>query len=347
MWMQLAQQDVACHTFCKGTYQHHRATGINNMKRVLLGGLLAIASMQATPAVAVTPVAGESVLTMRVDGELTIGNEGQVVAYNIRSKLDPTLQALLDKTIPRWHLAPVRQGGKSVNAKTPMRITLAATQIPQGYEVRLDNVVFTPISKEDYAAREAAARAIREGGEAITVGDAPPAQPVLLDSKRMLSPPRYPTGLMRAGVSGAVLLHLRLNPDGTVADVVASQSSLFDIKGSSSILDKARGLLEKESIRAARSWTWQVHAAHPELLTADDLTVRVPIEFRLDAPSKDGGEAVAMWRQEFRGPNLPVPWLVGKAGQQLVGVSDLTGSEQVAGSSVFQLSDRSVLGRVL
>ena len=90
---------------------------------------------------------------------------------------------------------------------------------------------------------------------------------VLLDSKRMLSPPRYPTGLMRAGVSGAVLLHLRLNPDGTVADVVASQSSLFDIKGSSSILDKARGLLEKESIRAARSWTWQVHAAHPELLT--------------------------------------------------------------------------------
>ena len=90
-----------------------------------------------------------------------------------------------------------------------------------------------------------------------------------------------------------------------------------------------------------------MHAAHPELLTADDLTVRVPIEFRLDAPSKDGGEAVAMWRQEFRGPNLPVPWLVGKAGQQLVGVSDLTGSEQVAGSSVFQLSDRSVLGRVL
>ena len=347
MWLQLAQQDVACHTFCKGTYQQHSAMGINNMKRVLLGGLLAIASMQATPAVAVTPVAGESVLTMRVDGELTIGTEGQVVAYNIRSKLDPTLQALLDKTIPRWHLAPVRQGGKPVNAKTPMRITLAATQIPQGYEVRLDNVVFTPISKEDYAAREAAARAIREGGEAITVGDAPPAQPVLLDSKRMLSPPRYPTGLMRAGVSGAVLLHLRLNPDGTVADVVASQSSLFDIKGSSSILDKARGLLEKESIRAARSWTWQVHAAHPELLTADDLTVRVPIEFRLDAPSKDGGEAVAVWRQEFRGPNLPVPWLVGKAGQQLVGVSDLTGSEQVAGSSVFQLSDRSVLGRAL
>jgi hypothetical protein len=347
MWLQLAQQDVACHTFCKGTYQQHSAMGINNMKRVLLGGLLAIASMQAAPAVAVTPVAGESVLTMRVDGELTIGTEGQVVAYNIRSKLDPALQALLDKTIPRWHLAPVRQGGKSVNAKTPMRITLAATQIPQGYEVRLDNVVFTPISKEDHEAEAAANRAIREGGEAITVGDAPPAQPVLLDSKRMLSPPRYPTGLMRAGVSGAVLLHLRLNPDGTVADVVASQSSLFDIKGSSSILDKARGLLEKESIRVARSWTWQVHAAHPELLTANDLTVRVPIEFRLDAPSKDGGEAVAVWRQEFRGPNLPVPWLVGKAGQQLVGVSDLTGGEQVAGSSVFQLSDRSVLGRAL
>ena len=211
------------------------------MKHVLLGLLLAISSGQVTPAIAATPVVGESVLTMRVDGELTIGTEGQVLSYKIRSKLAPTLQAMLDKSIPRWQLTPVRQGGKPVNAKTPMRITLAATQIPQGYEVRIDNVVFTPISKEDYEAKIAAARAIREGGEAITVGDAPPSQPVVFDSKRMLSPPRYPVGLMRAGVSGAVLLHLRLNPDGTVADVVASQSSLFDIKGASGILDKARG----------------------------------------------------------------------------------------------------------
>jgi len=97
------------------------------MKRVLLGLLLAISGGQAAPAAAATPVAGESVLTMRVDGELTIGTEGQVLSYKIRSKLDPTLQAMLDKSIPRWHLAPVRQGGKPVNAKTPMRITLAAS----------------------------------------------------------------------------------------------------------------------------------------------------------------------------------------------------------------------------
>jgi hypothetical protein len=321
--------------------------GSNNVKHVLLGLLLAISSGQVTPAIAATPVVGESVLTMRVDGELTIGTEGQVLSYKIRSKLAPTLQAMLDKSIPRWQLTPVRQGGKPVNAKTPMRITLAATQIPQGYEVRIDNVVFTPISKEDYEAKIAAARAIREGGEAITVGDAPPSQPVVFDSKRMLSPPRYPVGLMRAGVSGAVLLHLRLNPDGTVADVVASQSSLFDIKGASGILDKARGLLEKESIRAARSWSWHVDAAHPELLTADDLTVRVPIAFRMDSPGKQGDDNTAVWRQEFRGPNLPVPWLLGKPGEQVVGVSDLNNGEQVSGSSPFQLSDRSVLNRAL
>lgn len=316
------------------------------MKRVLLGFLLAIFGGQVAPAAAATPVAGESVLTMRVDGELTIGTEGQVLNYEIRSKLDPALQALLDKAIPKWHLAPVRQGGKPVNAKTPMRITLAATQIPQGYEVRLDNVVFAPISKEDREAVAAAKRALREGGEAITIGDAPPSQPVVIDHDRML-PPRYPLGLMRAGVGGAVLLHLRLNPDGTVADVVASQSSLFDIKGASHILDQARELLEKESIRVARSWSWHVVAPHPELLTADDLTVRVPIEFKIGDPGKKNDDNAAVWRQEFRGPNLPVPWLVGNVGQQLVGVSDLTGGEQVAGGSVFQLSDRSVLGRAL
>ena len=316
------------------------------MKRVFFGLLLALSSVQAAPAAAATPVVGESVLTMRVDGELTIGTEGQVLSYKIRSKLDPTLQALLDKVIPHWHLTPVRQGGKPVNAKTPMRITLAATQIPQGYEVRLDNVVFTPISKEDFAAQDALNRAIRAGGEAITMGEEPPAQAVVYEAKRM-RPPGYPVGLMRARVEGAVLLRLRLNPDGTVADVVASQSSLFDIKGSSDILDKARGLLEKESMRVARSWSFHLDAAHPELLTANDLTVSVPVEFRMNSPGKRGDDNTAVWRQEFRGPNLPVPWLVGKAGQQLVGVSDLTGSEQVAGSSVFQLSDRSVLGRVL
>ena len=316
------------------------------MKRVLLGLLLAISGGQAAPAAAATPVAGESVLTMRVDGELTIGTEGQVLSYKIRSKLDPTLQAMLDKSIPRWHLAPVRQGGKPVNAKTPMRITLAATQIPQGYEVRLDNVVFTPISKEDVAAQDALMRAIRAGGGAITVGEEPPAQAVVYEAKRMM-PPGYPVGLMRAGVEGAVLLRLRLNLDGTVAYVVASQSSLFDIKGSSDILDKARGLLEKESIRVARRWSFHLDAAHPELLTANDLTVSVPVEFVMNAPGKRNTDKTNAWRQEFRGPNLPVPWLVGKAGQQLVGVSDLTGSEQVAGSSVFQLTDRSVLGRVL
>ncbi len=324
--------------------------GIDTVKRVLFGILLAMSSVQAAAASArvpvATPASGENVLTMRVDGELTIGTEGQVLTYKIRSKLDPQLQTLLDKAIPRWRLSPVRQGGKPVNARTPMRITLAATQVPQGYEVRLDNVVFKPISKEDYEAQEAAVRARLASGESLTVGEEPPSQTVVFE-RRQMQPPGYPFGLMRAGVEGMVLLRLRLNPDGTVADAMASQSSLFNIKGSNQTLDRARGLREKESLRAARHWAWTVTAAHPERLTAEDLTISVPVEFRMGSSRDQTDNRTGGWRQEFRGPTLPVPWLMGKDGQQLVGVSDLNNGEQVTGGSVFQLNDRSVLGRAL
>lgn len=43
-----------------------------------------------------------------------------------------------------WKLVPMQQGGQPVRAKTPMRITLAASEVPGGYEVRIDNVVFAP-----------------------------------------------------------------------------------------------------------------------------------------------------------------------------------------------------------
>jgi hypothetical protein len=67
----------------------------------------------------------------------------------------------------------------------------------------------------------------------------------------------------------------------------------------------------------------------------------------MDSPGKQGDDNTAVWRQEFRGPNLPIPWLLGKPGEQVVGVSDLNNGEQVSGSSPFQLIDRSVLNRAL
>lgn len=316
------------------------------LKVGMLALLLACAGAQAEDRLAVQ-AAGESVMTMRVDGELVVGTQGEVEAYTLRTKLDPQLQQMLAKAIPAWKLVPMQQGGRPVRARTPMRITLAASEVTGGYEVKLDNVVFAPLTKEDFAAAKAAERAAAEAGERIApVGEEVKAL-VLVSAKR-LQPPGYPVGLMRAGVEGLVLLNLRLNPDGTVAEAFVAQSSLFNIKGRSEILDKARALLEKESMRAAQRWTFTIEASDPAALDNEDLTVRMPVKFVMNLPKKDKGETFAGdWRYEFRGPNLPAPWLMGKDGNQVVGVSDLNDSEQVSGGTPFRLSDRSMLGRAL
>lgn len=312
------------------------------LKAGVLALLLASAGAQAGDRLAVQ-AAGESVMTMRVDGDLLIDTEGRVASYSLRTELDPALRNILDKAIPAWRLRPVTQGGKPVNAKTPMRIILAAREVPAGYEVRIDNVVFAPITPEDRAAAKASQLAARERGETIDVAG---GQPVSITHRKM-QPPLYPKGLMIAGVEGTVLLNVRLNPDGTVAEAMASQSSLLNVRGRSSIMDKARALLEQESMRVAAQWRYTVDAAHPELLDAEDLTLRVPIEFRMGRSVDKVEPLNGVWRHEFRGPNLPVPWLRGKQDEQVVGVSDLAGSEQLAGSTPFRLVDRSVLGGAL
>lgn len=294
--------------------------------------------------------AGESVMTLRVDGELIIGVDGGVESYTLRTKLDPNLQEMLAKAIPKWKLVPIQQGGRPIRARAPMRITLAATEVPGGYEVKIDNVVFAPLTEEDYVAAAMAERAAAERGERIAPVGAPIEAPVLI-SKKKVRPPGYPSGLMRAGVEGIVLLNLRLNPDGTVADVFAAQSSLLNVKGGPRILDKARALLEQESMRAARNWTFTIKTSDPAGLSNEvALTVRVPVFYVMESSKKnDGGSAglAGTWRYEFRGPYLPAPWLVKNRDDQIVRVSDLNQSEQVAGRTWFRLADRSVLNQAL
>lgn len=321
---------------------------MNVLKAWLLALALASASAQAGDRLSVD-AAGESVMTMRVDGELTIGTDGQVLEYKLRTSVDQRLQDMLAKAIPAWRMVPLQQGGRPIVAKTPMRIILAATEIAGGYEVRIDNVVFAPLTKEDHDAAAAALRAAADAGETIAAVGEPATAPVLITARKMQPPPGYPVGLMRAGVEGIVLLNLRINPDGTVAEAFAAQSSLLNVKGRSVTLDKARGLLEKESMRAARKWTFDVVASDPSVLEGDDMTVRIPVEYRLGIPGQkdDKSGFAGAWRYEFRGPNLPAPWLLGKSGQQIVGVSDLEGGEQVSGNSPFRLRDRGSLGKAL
>ena len=323
---------------------------LRTMVATVLAMALAAGSTHAATKVQIAQ--GESVLTLRVDGDLTIDAEGRVVGYRIRTKLEPQIEKLVAKAVPRWRFQPILLGGKPVSATSPMRITLAATEANGGYEVRVDNVVFRPNTKEDYEAelaaqREAAARGLSieaSGKKAEDSGE--PRQQVFITANK-LTPPGYPAGLNKAGVEGVVLLNLRLNPDGTVADVFASQSSLLNVKGRPELLDRARTMLEKNAATTARKWRFNVEAKEPSTLTADALTVRVPVEYSLSAPGAKDASLAGKWRHEYRGPNFPVPWLLGVEGEQPVGVSDLDSGEVLAGTSSFRLADKDVIGTAL
>lgn len=82
---------------------------------------------------------GEAVLTLRVDGELSIDPEGKVADYRIRTKLDPQLERLVRRAVPSWRFKPILVDGKPVIASSPMRITLSAEEMDQGYKVVVDN----------------------------------------------------------------------------------------------------------------------------------------------------------------------------------------------------------------
>ena len=309
---------------------------------------LAVAALFALSGVraADMPVShSESVLTLRLNGQLTIDSEGRVKSYEIRSELPPGIQGLVERAVTKWTFAPILLGGKPVNAQSPMRITLAATKTDSGYRVRVDNVVFRPNSREDYEQALDAEKQAAASGKAIeTAGERVQASQTVVISPKRLNPPSYPQGLLMSGVEGIVLLVVRLNPDGTVAEVFASQSSILNVKGRPQLLDRARLELERSALAVARRWTFNLDAANPALLTAETLTVRTPVEYVIGAPGRKESTLAGKWRQEFRGPNLPVPWL---SEQAKIGVSDLANGEFSAGISNFRLIDEDVIGSTL
>ena len=319
------------------------------MVRSMLLAMAMLATADAAAATKVQIAQGESVLTLRVDGELAIDPQGHVQDYTIRTKLDPQIEKLVAKAVPSWRFVPITANGKAVAAKSPMRITLAATEVKGGYEVRVDNVVFRPNTKQDYEAAQATLRSELERQGAAAAGGgavAKPRQFVSITAGK-LTPPGYPVGLQKAGVEGVVLLNLRLKPDGKVADVFASQSSLLNVKGRPELLERARSMLEKNAATAAAKWTFGVEAKDMAALTASDLTVRVPVEYRLSPSGSRGDSLAGNWRHEFRGPNFPIPWLLGIEDEQTIGVSDLDSGEFLAGTSPFKLSDKGVIGSTL
>ena len=282
------------------------------LRSILVASALAIIPASAKQAVPEPDRTVESVITMQVEGSVSFDILGQVESYQIDTKLMEPLRVALDKSVRSWKFKPVQVAGVPRRAVTRMRVTLAAKEVAGGLQVKVDNVVFP-------AQKGAPVTTVDGDAEQISAG--------------RLRPPGYPVSLMKSGVGGAVLLAIRVGPDGNAAEVVAVQSMLFDVRGRPDLLHKAIGLLEQSATEAAKHWTFKVpETGKPR--SADDMTVTIPVEYTVSRATFPAGQ----WRSVVRLPKREIGWLTSPSGKQSVGVADAVAGELIPLSSTIALA---------
>lgn len=156
---------------------------------------------------------------MRVDGELNFDTNGEVTSHKVLTpSLKQGIHDLVDKEMATMKFEPVMIDGRRVNARTFVRMTVVArAREADGYEVSIEKSLFfdgsfTQDATPEYKPTTEASQ--QYAGSTWSV----------IKRGRM---PGYPTGLRRAGITGAVAIRLLLHEDGTVENAFVTQSALF------------------------------------------------------------------------------------------------------------------------
>lgn len=273
-----------------------------------------LAAMHALAAsTAETPVTATAVITLQVDTQVDVDEHGTLTGLSIDTPLDAKMQQALDARVRQWKFRPVSVDGVARPAHAKMRIVLSAMKSGETFAVAVDNVVFRDVQTPGVVVTAAAASV---GGKSLT-------------------PPRYPRDVLRYVdvIPARVLLGIRVNPDGTVAEVVPVQTALFDVGGRAGKMGDVIRQFELSAVRAAKGWTFNV-APGSAALTPSDLTVMVPIGYGggSDKPLKPGE-----WRHEIRTARAVLPWLPATAQGRRVGVSDVGSGEVFSLESALAL----------
>lgn len=245
-------------------------------------------------------------LELDVSGALIIDKQGAVFDYKIDNLLAPAVKQLIDTAVRKWRFEPVLRNGMPVDAKSQMYLSLTATPVEAGYQLKIDRVRF--------------------GG----------SRNVVLRSTL----PRYPYEALRAKVNAEVIVALRIAGDGKVADAVAVRSRLLNVKGPEKLQSAMRKRFEQASVVAIKGWTYEPAEAGD----VPETTILVPISYWIcqDAGCANrSGE----WRiAEASNPTHPIPWLPAdkqkfdaeglREGQSIALDSDIKLQTQVVGTAL-------------
>ena len=215
--------------------------------------------------------------SMLVGGTIDVDPQGRVERFELdqRDKLPADVDRLLVKVVPGWRFEPTVVDGQPAAVRTPMRIRVAANQVPgqdDAYVLRVASASFGDLE---------------EGG---------------LRAERV-HPPAYPREPLHKGVQGPVFLLVKVGRTGAVEDVVAEQVNL-QLVGSERLLRRMRTSLSRAAIRAAHGWTF-VPPTVGDDVDAPYWTARVPIDFRFRDPPGYGE-----WTSYVPGPRQAAPWNV-------------------------------------
>lgn len=263
----------------------------------------------ASAAVSAPPIDGEPVLATRIDGDVEIDPQGAVTAYRPMTQQPEPLATRLHDMVMRMRFEPVVDNGRAVHARARMRLSLVGTPDEHGgVSVRVEHVAFAtepsnPISGE------------ADGG--------PSAVEATAVHKAM---PRYPEPARRAGLSGRVIVAVRLGLDGRVLDAAVRDTALFNVKGTARQVQPYIADFENASLRAIRQWTFKV-TLHPGATpTADDMTGLIPVVYAMEDDPTPG---MGKWAWELRTLSRPVPWIT----PQLA--AELPDSDEVSDGGTF------------
>ena len=165
-----------------------------------------------------------TVLEMSAVGEVQIATDGSVSDYRLQSKLAPELAKIVDHSVRGWHFEPVLVDGKTVVAKTAMRLNLRGVPVDaDNYKIEVVNVIFGEPQKEAH-----------------------------------VTPPRYPDLAIRSHVGAKVLLYVKLDDEGKVVAAEPYQTNL-DVRTRSEFEAQTyRRMFEEASVRAAREWRYDL-----------------------------------------------------------------------------------------
>lgn len=282
----------------------------------LLGFALASFAAHAAPRQAL-PALEEPVYATRVDSEIEIGPDGTITRYEPITKLKEPLATRLWTVVSKFRFHPVLVEGEAVTARTRMRLHLVAKpRSDDGLDVSVEHVGF-PGDEKAGGAHRSENPLVRGIAKRVAV--------------------TYPKQALTAGVSGHVLVAVRLAPDGSVIEAIPRQSALFNTTGREKSMAMALAALERGATETIRKWRFDMQIPPGSFPGPGELTGLVVVRFLLDGNAEP---QPGLWMHETRSIERPLPWLEPMMADALPAMSDVGESGHFGASpSRFRLRE--------